>query len=52
MEGEKFHETTANKRHIKNKDGIELDQDWHESSALGFPCVLANFKFEFDNSYH
>lgn len=36
----------------KNKDGIELDQDWHESSALGFPRVLANFKFEFDNSYH
>lgn len=36
----------------KNKDGIELDQDWHESCALGFLYVLANFKFEFDNSYH
>ena len=36
----------------KNKDGIELDQDWHESCALGFPYLLANFKFEFDNSYH
>lgn len=36
----------------KNKDGIELDQDWHQSSAFGFPYVLDNFKFEFDNSYH